>query len=306
LALSEGDLRAQISLPRPVPPEIPTDPETVWPHLRRVDGRRGLGEYLAGVWKWRHFMVRIPLAERKARNQEARFGQAWNLLNPLLLIAVYYFIFGVVLGIESRRGIDHYLPYLIVSIIAFEFTRASLQAGTSTILQSQRIMQTINFPRAVMPLSALFGETVGYLYAIPLMLTLASLATGGPRPSVTWLLLIPIMIVQGMFNLGALMIIARFSTNFRDVQQFLPYTLRILMYVSGVLWPLNDDLIRNEMLLTVLQLNPIFHLMEMTRGAILHGTFEAGSWLYGTVWAVGLMCVGFWWFRRGENEYSNV
>lgn len=306
MALSDGDLRAQISLPRPVPPDIPVDPEATWPHLRRVDGRRGLREYLAGVWHWRHFLVRIPLAERKARNQDATFGQAWNLLNPLLLIAVYYFIFGVVLGIESRRGIDHYLPYLIVSIIAFEYTRSSLQAGTSTIIRNQRLMQSINFPRAVMPLSALFGEFIGYLYAIPLMLVLASLVTGGPSPSVAWLLLIPVLFIQSMFNLGALMIIGRFSTSFRDVQQFLPYVLRILTYVSGVLWPLNDDLIRNATLLSILQLNPIYHLMEMTRGAILHHTFVPRAWLLGTVWSVGVLFIGFWWFRRGEHEYTNV
>lgn len=306
MSLSERELRPQPSLPRPTPPDLPDDPEATWPHLRRVDGPVSLGEYLSRVWRWRTFMVRIPLAERHALNQDQVLGQFWNLLNPLLLIAVYYFVFGVILGIESRRGVDHYLPYLIVSIIAFNYTRASIQVGTKTIIRNQSLMKSINFPRAVTPLSALFGETIGYFYALPLMLLLASLVTGGPRPQVSWFLLVPVIIIQGMFNLGMLMILARVTVHFRDVQQFLPYTLRILTYVSGVLWPLNDDLIPNLTLLAILQANPIYNLMEMTRGAVLHGTMPPRAWLLGTAWAVGTLVIGFTWFRRGEHEYANV
>jgi hypothetical protein len=211
LSVPESELRPENDLPRPVAPELPDDPVATWPHLRRVGGPESLADYLRGVWRWRDFLVRIALAERRAQNQDSVLGQLWNLLNPLLLIAVYYLIFGVVLGVESRRGVDHYLPFLIVGIIAFDYTRSTAQAGGQTMLKHRRLLQSISFPRAVMPLSALVSETLSYLYAIPVMLLLASLAPGGPRPMATWLLLAPILVVQGCFNLGVMMIVARIA-----------------------------------------------------------------------------------------------
>ncbi len=306
MSLSERDLRPQTSLPRPVPPELPDDPAATWPHLRRVGGPVGLGEYLRQVWRWRTFLVRVPLGERKARNQDSVFGQLWNLLNPLLLIAVYYLIFGVVLDVEGRGGVDAYLPFLIVGIIAFDYTRSSTQAGAQTITRNRNLMQSISFPRVVMPLSAMLSETISYLYAVPIMLLLASVAPGGPSPSVMWLLLVPALFVQGMFNLGALMIVARISLRFRDIQQFLPYVLRLLLYASGVIIPITPELIPDGPLLTALQLNPVFHLLEMVRGVVLHSTFDPDAWLRGGAWAFATLVVGFWVFRRAEHQYSGV
>jgi teichoic acid transport system permease protein len=305
VSVPESELRPENDLPRPVAPELPDDPVATWPHLRRVGGPESLASYLRGVWRWRDFLVRLALAERRAQNQDSVLGQLWNLLNPLLLIAVYYLIFGVILGVESRRGVDHYLPFLIVGIIAFDYTRSTAQAGGQTMLKHRRLLQSISFPRAVMPLSALVSETMSYLYAIPVMLLLASLATGGPTPMPTWLLLLPILVIQGCFNLGVMMIVARIAARFRDITQFLPYVLRLLLYASGVLIPINAELITNVRLLTILELNPTFNLVEMARGAVLYGIVEPRIWITGTAWAIVTLGVGFAVFRRGEHEYSH-
>lgn len=306
MSLPESELRPQTDLPRPQAPELPVDPTTVWPHLTRVGQRVGLSAYLTGIWRWRDFLVRIPMAERKARNQDSVLGQLWNLLNPLLLIAVYYLIFGVVLGVEGRGGVEAYLPFLIVGIIAFDYTRSATQAGSQTMVRHRALMQTVSFPRAVLPLSVLVAETAAYLYAVPVMLVLASLAPGGPAPQLSWLLLVPALAIQAMFNLGALMIVARISIRFRDIQQFLPYLLRLLLYASGVLIPISVDLIPNTTLVAVLQANPMYNLVEMVRGAVLYGGGDARVWLVGTGWAVATLLIGFWYFRRAENEYSSV
>ncbi len=306
MSLPETELRPENDLPRPVAPELPDDPIAHWPGLKRVGAPLGLVAYLRSVWEWRDFLVRIPMGERKARNQDSVFGQLWNLLNPLLLIAVYYLIFGVVLNIETRGGVDAYLPFLIVGVIAFDYTRGATQAGGSVLIRNRRLIQSISFPRSVLPLSGLFAETVSYLYALPIMLALVMAAPGGPLPMASWLLLVPALVVQAMFNLGAMMIVARISVRFRDIQQFLPYALRLLLYGSGVLIPLNADLIPNTTLLAILQANPVFNLLEMVRGAVLYGTVDARIWLVGTGWAVATLIVGFSLFRRAESEYAHV
>ena len=298
--------RPDTGLPEPQRPDLPDDPRERWPHLRRVGIRLPLREYLRELWRRREFAITVPLGELKAQNQDSALGQVWHLLNPLLLIAVYYLIFGVLLQVEDRRGVDNYLPFLIVGVIVFDFTRSSIQAGARMIVKNRKLVQSINFPRAILPLSAIVSEAISHLYALPVMLVLISLVRGGPPPQWTWLLLVVVFVLQSMFNLGISMVVARLSFHFRDVQQLLPFILRLYFYSSGVLIPINADVIPSPILVTILQLNPAYLIVEMAREAALVGPLDPKVWLLGAAWSVAMLVGGFWFFRAAENEYGRV
>jgi teichoic acid transport system permease protein len=309
LASTDSHAWPQTDLPRPSPPELPEDPLAQWPELRRVGTRLPLRAYLSEVWRRREFAVTVPLGELKAQNQDTVLGALWHLLNPLMLIVIYWFIFGVVLGVEggTRRGVDNYLPFLIVGVITFNYTRSSIQTGARMIVKNRKLVQSINFPRAILPMSAMVSETLSHVYAIPVMFALLLIIPNGPSPMWSWLLLVPILVVHAMFNLGLSMAVARFSFHFRDAQQFLPYLLRLYLYMSGVLIPITGDLIGNDVVRTVLQINPMYNIIEMAREAVLDGGIVYPHvWLLGTGWAVLLLLFGFWYFRRAENEYGRV
>ena len=293
-------------LPEPERLAWMTDPQSEWPELRRVGVKLPLREYLRELWRRREFAVTVPLGELKAQNQDSALGQVWHLLNPLLLIGVYYLIFGIILNVESRRGIDNYLPFLIVGVIVFNYTRSSIQAGARMIVKNRKLVQSINFPRAILPLSAIVAETVSHMYAIPVMLVLVTLVDGGPPPQWTWLLLIPVTMLQAMFNLGISMVVARLSFHFRDLQQLLPFALRLYFYSSGVIIPINIDIINNATLVAVLQLNPAYAIVEMAREAVLLGPLDPRIWLIGAGWSVAMLLFGFWFFRQAEHEYGRV
>lgn len=300
-------IRPEPDLPTPTSADIPDDPRAVWPDLRRVGTKLPLREYLAEVWRRREFAVTVPLGELKAQNQDTMLGQLWHLLNPLFLILIYWFIFGYILGVQGRRGVENYLPFLIVGVITYNYTRSSIQTGARMIVKNRKLVQSINFPRSILPLSAMVAETLSHLYALPVMFLLLLVVEGGPRVMWTWLLVIPILIVQAMFNLGLSMTVARFSFHFRDVQQFLPYLLRLYLYVSGVIIPITDDLIKNDVLRTILRINPMYCIIEMSREAVLDGRIvDPMVWILGPAWAVLFLVVGFWYFRHAENEYGRV
>jgi len=298
--------RPDTGLPAPQRPDLPDDPRGRWPHLRRVGIRLPLREYLRELWRRREFAITVPLGELRAQNQDSALGQVWHLLNPLLLIAVYYLIFGVLLQVEDRRGVDNYLPFLIVGVIVFNFTRSSIQTGARMIVKNRKLVQSINFPRAILPLSAIVSEAIAHLYALPVMLVLVMLVQGGPPPQWTWLLLIVVFVFQTMFNLGISMVVARLSFHFRDVQQLLPFILRLYFYSSGVLIPINIDIIPNPTVVAILQLNPAYLLVEMAREAVLVGPLDPQVWLRGALWSVAMLVGGFWYFRAAENEYGRV
>lgn len=299
-------------LPPPVRPELPEDVTSAYPDLRLVGTRLPLRAYLAEVWRRREFAVTVPLGELKAQNQDTALGQLWHLLNPMFLILIYWFIFGVVLDVGggARRGVDAYLPFLIVGVITYDYTRASIQSGARMIVKNRKLVQSINFPRSILPLSAMVSETLSYLYALPVMFGLLLLVPDGPSISWGWLLIVPVVLVQALFNLGLAMMTARFAFHFRDVQQFLPYVLRLYLYMSGVIIPVvggpMDDRVP-DVVQFILQINPMYNLIEMAREAILDGGIvDPQVWLLGTGWALLVLVVGFWYFRSAENEYGRV
>lgn len=309
MSSSEAHGGSSVQPPDFEPSPIPGDLLAQHPELRRVGTKLPLRDYLRELWIRREFAITVPMGELRAQNQDTSLGQLWHLLNPLFLIGIYYFVFGVVLEVESRRGVDNYLPFLIVGMITFNYTRSSAQSGARMIVKNRRLVQSINFPRAILPVSSIVSETISHLYAIPVMLLLLVstnfLGDDLMLPTWWWLLLIPIVALQALFNLGIAMAVGRFAFHFRDVQNFMPYLLRLWFYMSGVLYPIGP-LIETAWLRGVLYANPAWSIIEIARDALLHQ--RAVGWVWGLAvgWTVVSLVFGFWYFRQAESEYGRV
>ena len=272
--------------------------------LVEIGARVPLRRYLAQLWGHREFALTLPMGQLQARNQDTALGRAWYLLNPLLLISVYYLIFGIILGIEERRGVENFLPFLTVGVIVYGYTRSSIQQGANSIVRGRRLVRSMYFPRSILPLGVLVAETVTYLYAVGAMLVMVTLM--GERPTWRWALLPLVIILQGLMNLGLALFAARFTFQFPDFSNLLPFLLRLGLYVSGVIIPINADLVPQDGLRMLLQANPVFNLLEMNRQLVLGTPFEPRVWLLGGAWTVVLLAAGFAYFRRAEDRYSGV
>ncbi len=79
--------------------------------LRPSSVRPGLVSYLRMVWQRRHFILAYATARNVSMYTEARLGQLWQVLTPLLNSCVYYLIFGIIF--EANRGISNYTAYLV-------------------------------------------------------------------------------------------------------------------------------------------------------------------------------------------------
>ncbi|WP_370738265.1 ABC transporter permease, partial [Streptomyces sp. AVP053U2] len=99
-----------------------------------VSGARpSLVEYVRQLWGRRHFILTFSRAKLTAQYSQAKLGQLWQVATPLLNAAVYFFIFGLLLG--ARRGIpsDVYVPFLVTGVFVFTFTQSSVLAGVRAI-----------------------------------------------------------------------------------------------------------------------------------------------------------------------------
>jgi teichoic acid transport system permease protein len=274
-------------------------PETA--DLIEIGRRQSLGEYLAAFWSRREFAYTVAFGELKAQNQNTVLGSVWHVLNPLMLAGVYFLIFGIIMG--ARGGIENYPAFLIIGIITFQYTQKVVMAGTRAVVANVSLMQSISFPRALLPAAGIIQETFAQATAVAAMLVIVMLT--GVLPSFTWLFIVPIVVVQALFNFGLSLLAARATFHFRDVQQFLPYLMRIWFYMSGIFFSV--EFVREragETAAFLFELNPAYAFIELTREAVMYGGTRGDLWLIAGVWTLVAFVGGVLYFRASENEYS--
>lgn len=290
---------------RPKAPEIPEEPTDVWSQLRDIGAKPGVVAYLKDLWAWRDFATTLALGELRSQNQDTILGQFWHLLNPMLLTLVYWLIFGVVLDVS--RGVEGpYVPFLVIGVVVFNYTRTAVTSGARIIVKNRNLVQSVNFPRTLLPVGAMIEETISQVFAMVVMFLVV--VGFGFLPTVHWLLVIPIMALQFLFSAGIGMATARLTFHFRDVQEVIPYLMRIWFYGSGVLFPVDGGRVE-EMGATVqwlLRLNPMNAIIEITRDAVLYATIDPLTWVIALGWTVVIIVFGFWYFRAAEAEYGRV
>jgi teichoic acid transport system permease protein len=303
--------------------------------LRPSSARPHLVAYMRLVWQRRHFIVAYATARNVSMYTEARLGQLWQVLTPLLNSAVYYLIFGVLF--EQNRGIEHYIAYLVTGVFIFAFTERSIVVGSTVMRANIALIRALHFPRACLPLAYVMVELEQLLLSMVVMF--AIVLGDGERLSWYWFLLLPVLFLQATFNMGAALIMARLGAGAQDFSQLIPFLTRIWRYFCGVMYSIASLPAKlPEWSKDVLQLNPAAVYITLTRYAIMSTQrenapgakpFNAGKcaaftatkspplqaychpsvvptelWLAGVGWAVVALAVGVVFFWQAETRYG--
>ena len=271
--------------------------------LREVGGVLPMRAYLREAWRYRDFTVTLAAADARSNHVDTVLGGIWQLLNPTLLVAVYYLIFGVIFDVT--RGMDNYLGFLVVGVFLFTFTRKSASSGARAIINNRSLIQSIRFPRVVLPVATVGAELLTFLPSVIVIVAVALLT--GETPSPTWVLLVPLIAVQLVFNVGLALAASRFTVHFRDLEELLPFVLRLWFYMSGVLYPVSrigDEL--GGFWEKLFEANPANVYITLGRDALLDGDTSIALWGAGLGWAAVVLGGALWYFRRHELEYGRA
>ena len=263
--------------------------------------------YLKRVWKMRHYAYASARRGIASKNASNLLGNLWLLLEPAMLIGVYFVMFGLVVDI-SRGGVD-FLPFLTVGMLVFTHNRRGIQLAAESLLTKAPMLKSFAFPRAILPLIATLNALFTFLVSLIVMFVVLPLL--GTRPTLGWLWIIPLTGAQVMLNLGLGMILARMVLRFADVRSTLRYLFRLTIYASGVIFPIQDylaEMDNSNLYLNLALINPFYSITHLFRWATL-GTkpLTANLMIVTTmIWCVGALLVGTVWFVRGERRYSGA
>lgn len=258
-----------------------------------------LREYLGDIWDRRDYLLTVPRREARGRNADFMLGQLWLLINPALMVLVYFVVFGVLL--ESPRGSADFLTRLVVGVLFFRMTQTVIQNSVGIMERSRGFIRSMQFPRALLPLGIVVGQTWSFLPSLVVMFVVVSLAGYGPEPR--WMLLIVVLVAHLVLNVGFSLVSARAGYAFSDLGPMLVHLFRMLMYGSGVIFPI-EDYIESETVLDYLAINPIYALLGVARWVVLDADVRASAVWSLVIWCVLIIPVGFRVFFRAERNYG--
>lgn len=259
----------------------------------------GTVAYLKSLWTRREYAWHVPLSDLRSQQMNTVLGNLWHLLNPALSIAVYYIIFGLVL--QTTRGVDNFMAFLTIGVFVFQFTQKSTTTAAKSLIRNRGLLRSISFPRALLPISSVVTEAMAF--TMMLIVMLATVLLTGEPVLWTWTLIVPLALMQFVFNVGVGMVVARATSTFGDIQNLLPFLFRLLFYASGVLFSVSAYLERDGFRWMFI-LNPMFDIVAMQRWAVLGTPIETAEFVAFAVWAVVMAVGGFTFFRRAEATYG--
>jgi teichoic acid transport system permease protein len=264
-----------------------------------------LPEYTRQLWSYRHFIAAFASAKVTAQLGTTRLGMIWQVLTPLINAGVYYVIFGVL--INTQRGVENFPAYLCIGVFIFGFTQTVVQAGVQSITGNLGLIRALHFPRASLPISIALVEVRNIIVSMIVLVGIV-LATGEPL-SFQWLLVIPALTLQAIFNAGLAMFVARLGSKVHDVRQLIPYIMRIWMYGSAVLYPVtNFSSHLHGWKLWLVEANPLLVFIELIRHALMENVKLAGDpgmlWAEAAAWTIVVGIGGYVYFWRGEKGYG--
>lgn len=254
-------------------------------------------KYAADLVARREFAWYMAMGNLRSRNASTSLGLLWWIINPLLQAIVYYVVFGLLLDISRD------LSFLVSGIFVFYYTSTSITSGSNSVIQNRALLINLQFPKLIMPATALIEAGAGFLASVPAMYLILG-PTDGLWPSLSLLMLPLTFGIHTLFNFGLAALAARITVPFRDMTNILPHALRIWFYLSPILYMTSQIEDMPDWALRLFHLNPMVPILDISRSALLGLPLDGNALLSASLWAVGLATVSIVAFVRYEGKMA--
>lgn len=244
--------------------------------------------------------------ELRSRYKGSALGFGWNFAIPLLNLAVFYLLFGVLLGQRPRTGSgeQNYAIFLFVGLLPWTFFASSLGAGASSIIANGAIVKKVRLPLQLLPAASVLSSLANFL--LSMVVLFAVLLVFGPRRPEGLVYLPLLVVIQIVMNLGFGYLLAAANVFYRDVQHILGILLTAWYFLTPVLFSVQivaDRPTERELL----YLNPMTAVVVAYQRALLDGLPPEWDRLaYSALVAAAMFALGFWYFRRSKDQFEEA
>lgn len=276
-----------------------TDPFTAEMHVYEphLVGLPPLRSYVREAWRRREFAAELSRTKLRAQHFDTVFGKLWLVLNPLMLAGVYFVLVDIIRQGERPAG---FFAHLMAGIFAYYFVSGAIRDSVKSVTSGGRLILNSAFPRVLLPLASVVTAFKRFIPTLVIYIPVHIASDLPLNARVLWA--IPLVVLMTVMAAGFTMVVSAVQVYFRDLSSFLPYMLRVWLYMSPVLYYAEEVRGGYRVLLSV---NPLGELLTAWAAVINEGGApSAQSLLIASAWAVGVFVAGFLFFVSREREFA--
>ncbi len=190
-------------------------------------------------------------------------GYFWQLMRPLLLFGVLYFVFTQLVRLGG--GVKNYPVMLLMGIIIYTFYAEATGTAVASVPARESLVRKVHFPRLVIPLSVVLTTYLNFVlnFLAVVIFVLAS----GIEPRWSWFEIFPLVLGLGLLCTGIGTMLSALFVRYRDVQPIWDVALQISFYASPILYPI--ETIPDTRLQHLIMCNPLAVIVQQARHAII-------------------------------------
>lgn len=256
-------------------------------------------ELARDLWRSRSLIGMLAKKDFFVKYRRASFGMLWAACLPLFQATVLALVFSRVVRVETD---EPYAVFVFPAYAAWSFFSQSLPTASTAIVDNAHLSNKIYFPRAVLPLASVLAALYGFAFTLVALfgVTIAF----GEYPDLDTLLLIPAVALLVLLTSGMSLLISGLHVYFRDMRFFLQAALSVWLFVTPVLYPLDDA---SGAIGVALRANPMSGVCELFRAAVTGGD---PGWLatvaVSVAWVVVTLVAALLVHRRYNRVFSDL
>lgn len=262
---------------------------------------------------WHHFARRRDLLWQftvraiEMKHRGSYLGMLWAVLNPLLMLGLYVFVFGIIFGgrfrvLPGETRMDFALG-VFLGLIFFHVLAETLTVAPTLIIGSPNLVKKVVFPLEVLPLAQLGASWFNFLISVGLLLI--GMTAFGRGVTLHGLLWLPVIAAPHLLlTIGLGWFLAALGVFFRDVQHIIQFVAQIILYASAIFYSLQ---IIPPAFWAVLRWNPLLHTVDLARAALLWN-LPVNLTHLGYTYVVGaaVFMLGGWFFKKMQPAFADV
>jgi ABC-type polysaccharide/polyol phosphate export permease len=263
------------------------------PHSNTLPNVR---EYLKALWDRREFVRELASADLRTQQAGKALGSLWSVLNPLYQAGIYYFLYAVL-----RPGANEaFLPILIPNFfLFFGLSMAAMSEGGSSVKRARGLMLNSDFPRALLPVTAVYKSLRSFVPAACVLAVIYPLAGGRPGPG---FFVLPLLFaIQVVMNVGIALAVSTYEVLVPDGSDLVQWLTRLLFFATPVIYPVA---LLPPAAKAILQFQPLFPVFASYQAIFAGGSPSAALVVQSAVWAGALLVIGGRAFLRHEREFA--
>jgi lipopolysaccharide transport system permease protein len=263
----------------------------MWRNLQQLPRYRGLIQTLVA-------------RELKARYRGSVLGFVWSFINPLMLMAIYSFVFSTFMP-NDDVSVQPFPLFMFCGVLPWTWFSTSLTEASGSLISGGNLIRKVLFPAEVLPIVTVLANMVHFLLGLPILIVF--LVAYGHYPAPTHLIWFPVVVlVQLVLTIGLGLALSALTVHFRDVRDILANVLILWFFATPIIYPwTRKGIVEHKGLL---DLNPFTHL-AIGYQEIFFYRDGFGAWkglAADAVLGVVVFLAGYWLFDRLRDSFSEA